>query len=445
MPLPKQFTRHVNKAHNSYRRQLMSIERAVHAGRSTKRLRREFLGCPDTRFSAASKVLGKLSEQTYEETLALASELRPWEERASQVEYHLKQKPGGGYRPICELPLHLFAQHKFVSHAIRAQMRVHANLFGISPPLSKELRPLMPTNTGREGAVWAIQEMMRSGFHYLVEVDIRDCFQSFHPEAIHQLPLPEDVIRNVLDTRNIEFLPRNTSQTSQPETTSGDQQEQLPEQQLVQRDHIMGIPGGVTVDNPYGPRGLMQGSPVSSIVLAYFLNQVLFELDGDDEAKCVICFDNIVVAASTEAGLRRMTYALAECLRQCCAGPFELSEPTGLGSEGFRYMGYILDADGMSIHVDPDRISKLEKRLAHLENALHYPTNPIRSLKAIRDYHAGYSAVSDPYEEFDLYVDHTLNGYDDYPNLLTALASSLFAPKGTVDRELVNGLLGRYA
>lgn len=444
MPLPKKLTRRVNRAHKIYLEQLRSIECAVHEGRSTARLTREFLGGREIHFSSSSKVLGNLSEQTYEETLALAMKMQPWAEERFQVECYLKKKPRGGYRPICVLPQHLYAQHKFIGHAIRAQMRVHPNLFGLAPPLSQGLRHLMPKNTGREGAVWAIQELMRSGFHHVVEVDIRDCFQSFNPEGIYQIPLPEGVIRNVLDTRTIEFLPRNTSQTSQPETTSGNWQEQLQEQQPVQREHIMGIPGGVTVDNPYGPRGLMQGSPVSSIVLAYFLNQVLFELDGDKEAKCVICFDNIVVAARTEAGLRRMTNALAECLRQCCAGPFELSDPVGPDPDGFRYMGYIFNSSLHTIQVDPDRLGKLEARLAKLEGGTDWPRNPIKSFKAIRDFQAGYSAVDDPDFEFEGYIGATLNGFDDEPNLLTALGHSLFAPKGTAERKLVNGLL-RYA
>lgn len=440
MSLPKKFTRRVDRAHRSYLAKLKRIEHAAQESRNPNRLIREFLGAPDVQLSAASKTLGHISDQTSDVTFALAKELLPWADRTHLVEYYLKPKSSGDYRPICELPPYLGAQHRLIAHAIRAAVRVHPNLFGLAPPLSDEFRNAMPENTGREGAVWAIQRLLRSGYTHVVEVDIRDCFQSFNPEALFQLPIPDEVVRLTLDTRNIEFLLRSTSQTSQPETTSGHQQEQ----QLVQRESIFSIPVGITDSNPNGPRGLMQGAPVSSVVLAHFLNQVLFELDGCEEAECVICFDNIVVASRTEAGLRRMTSALAACLRQCCAGPFELSEPVAPDHNGLQYMGYLVESDG-TIRIDPDRLSRLENKLSTQESESEQPINPIYSLKSIRDFQAGFSAVTDPYQELGYFIDNSLYGYDDHPSLLTALGRALFAPKDTSERHHVNGVLRLFA
>lgn len=441
MLLSKKFTRRVDRSHRSYISKLERIECATQSLRNPRRFVREFVCAPEVHFSAASKAMGHLSEQTQSAVCSLAQEIRPWNQRSHQVDYFLKRKPNGDYRPICELPQYLAAQHKLISHAIRAQMRPHPNLFGITPPVSAEFRHTMPSNTGREGAIRAIQRLLRSGYLHVVEVDIRDCFQCFNPEALYDLPLPDEVIRFVLDLRNIEFLLRNTSQTSQPENTSGHQQEQL----LVQRDNIMGIPVGNTDGNPNGPRGLMQGSPVSSVILAYFLNQVLYELGIGDEAQCVVCFDNIVVASRTEAGLRRMTHALAVCLRQSCAGPFELSDPVAPDPSGFRYMGYMIDNDGSSIRIDPDRLSKLEARLSEQESGLDGPVNPVRSLKSIREFQAGFSAITDPNEKLGYFVDNTLFGHDDRPSLLTDLGMALFAPQDTPERVYVNNLLKLYA
>ncbi|WP_299372809.1 hypothetical protein [uncultured Tateyamaria sp.] len=441
MTLPKNFTRRVDRSHRSYLRRLKRVEQAAQASRNPRRYMREFLSAPEVHFSAASKALGHLSDQTREGVLSLAQELHPWNQRSHRVEYFLKRKPNGDYRPICDLPQYLAAQHKLISHAIRAQMRPHPNLFGVAPPLSDEFRHTMPGNTGREGAIGAIQDLLRSGYSHVVEVDIRDCFQSFNPRALYDLPLPDEVIRRLLDLRNIEFLLQNTSQTSQPGNTLGHQQEQL----LVQRDNIVGIPVGNTDGNPNGPRGLLQGSPVSSVILAFFLNQVLYELEIGDEAQCVVCFDNIVVASRTEAGLRRMTHALAVCLRQSCAGPFELSDPVAPDPCGFRYMGYMIDSDGSSIRIDPDRLSKLEARLSDQESGLDGPVNPVRSLKSIREFQAGFSAITDPNEELGYFVDNTLFGYDDRPSLLTDLGMALFAPQDTPERVHVNSLLKLYA
>ena len=441
MTLPKSFTRRVDRSHRSYLGRLKRVERVVQASWNPLRSMREFLSAPEVHFSAASKALGHLSDQTQEGVLSLAQELHPWNRRSHSVEYFLKRKPNGDYRPICELPQHLAAKHKLISHAIRAQMRPHPYLFGVAPPLSAEFRHTMPDNTGREGAIRAIQGLLRCGYLHVVEVDIRDCFQCFNPEALYGLPLPDEVIRLVLDLRNIEFLLQNTSQTSQPGNTSGHQQEQL----LVQRDNIVGIPVGNTDGNPNGPRGLMQGSPVSSVILAYFLNQVLCELGIGDEAQCVVCFDNIVVASRTEAGLRRMTHALAVCLRQSCAGPFELSDPVAPDPDGFRYMGYMIDTDGSSIRIDPDRLSKLEARLSEQESGLDGPVNPVRSLKSIREFQAGFSAITDPDEELGYFVENSLYGYGDRPSMLTDLGTALFAPQGSPERVHVNNLLKLYA
>lgn len=215
MLLPKKFSRRVDRSHRSYISKLERIECATQSLRNPRRFVREFVCAPEVHFSAASKVMGHLSEQTQSAVCSLAQEIRPWNKRSHQVEYFLKRKPNGDYRPICKLPKYLATQHKLIGHAIRAQMRPHPNLFGITPPVSAELRYTMPSNTGREGAIWAIQRLLRSSYLHVVEVDISDCFQCFNPEALYDLPLPDEVIRLVLELRNIEFLLQNTSQTSQ--------------------------------------------------------------------------------------------------------------------------------------------------------------------------------------------------------------------------------------
>ena len=413
----RQWNRTKQNAHANYLKKLRKIESATEEGRRPNRLAREFLHSTQNQMSAALK---SLSDQPHpEEAIRIRNQMNFWSRETYRVNWQLEPKSNGGSRAICKLPTHLKAMHKMIGHILRAQMLPHDQLFGIARPKHSELS--RESGYSRDDAIIRIQELKQAGFHCMAQVDIIDCFPSFNPDALYALPLPEEVIRQTLDTRNIHFPPKEQGQFS----------------------FLVPIMGN-HIRNPHGPSGLMQGSPASSIIFAYFLNKVLYDLPECEDTEVIACFDNIVIASRTNVRLQAMINTLAGTLRQCCAGPFELHPPVYSNDDGFEFLGYLLSADGQTIGIAPDRLAKLEARLNNLEslNVENPSINTVKIWKAIASFANGYSEISDPREELRLYLETTETMLVDADlGDLVALQDMLFVSNGPLRDQLINRIL----
>jgi hypothetical protein len=298
-------------------------------------------------------------------------------------------------------------------------MKPSQQLFGLSAPkIPDESRQF---GYCRNSAMLYIQKLKFNKFHHMAELDIVDCFPSYNPDALYELSLPKEVIKNTLDTKHIQF-----------------------QQKRGQCNSIWSHDDCIGNGTPHGLRGLMQGSPVSSIILAIALNRVLNSLPKCRDTKVIVCFDNFVIASRTDAGLQSMINSLAGILRQCREGPFELHSPVYSTDEGFDFLGYRLSANGMHIGISPDRFTKLEARLSQLESLSEQ--NPkldmLKIWRAITSFANGYSIIYDPREELSLYLEGfeltlTESDRDD----LVTIQNMLFFPKGTRECEFINKLL----
>jgi hypothetical protein len=88
----------------------------------------------------------------------------------------------------------------------------------------------------------------------------------------------------------------------------------------------------------HGPRGLLQGSPASNLILAWLLNDMPSVLPPD--CALFLLTDNVLVAARTEEMCREMEQTLVRYFAEHRAGPFVLhGEITSIG-RGFERAGY---------------------------------------------------------------------------------------------------------
>lgn len=325
--------REKSRAHSIKARNLAAL-RELHAdgGRINGEVRR-ILTHHDIRKSAALKALGRNARR--DRAIHLANEFDAWRTHYPPVHWYKQRKAKGGYRPICRLPLELKAVHQLIADILSALFQPAPHMFGV-------------TGKSRDAAARALKASQREGYVYSVKLDVVDCFQSIDPERLIQFPfpLPKEVIRRALDTRHMmfeEMEPRNVTTTN------------------------LFRSGYPTPDQrTSGPQGLVQGSPASSIILAWLLNQIT--LPGD--VRLFIFADNLAVSARDDTTCRAAVDMLIEYfLRDCPTGPLALCPPefAGPGTDPFTFLSYEFDLANDEIGISPDAFNKLEWCLSAIE------------------------------------------------------------------------------
>ncbi|GAB1361326.1 hypothetical protein MASR1M32_05620 [Rhodobacter sp.] len=292
---------------------------------------RAFLGDPKAQLSAALRALG--GEPSQDDAHTLQKRLKRWSATYAPVFWYPMAKPSGGHRPICILPPDLKAMHHMVAAAIAAQLPDTPTLYGIR-------------GRGTPEALRELKALQNAGFVHLAKTDIVDCFQSIDPDALYQLPLPEEVIRRAFDPRNLTF-------------TQGDHRNAS---QAICRSSLL---GHIPYHLAGGPSGLLQGSPASSVILAWLLK----DIPTSDDARVMLCFDNIVVAARTPDGTRELIETLTAYLGNSPAGPLALCDPTFADNEPLEFMGGLFDPLRRDIGLAEGTLRRIETRLRHAEDA----------------------------------------------------------------------------
>ncbi|MGR3609600.1 MAG: hypothetical protein ACU0BN_12195 [Sulfitobacter sp.] len=385
--------------HRAYAKQVNKLAAGRTAGKRRHILQRDFFRNPKVKQAAILKATkGKIGrEQTY----ALAEQVTPYAEQEFLVRTYPKKKGSGGTRTICILPPVLSATHKIIKCALDAELDRHPSLYGVK-------------SHGRDDAALHIQRLQHEGYHHLWQTDIQDCFESFNMDALYDLPLPNRIIANALDTRNTRFSfqayssKQEAKKGASPETLSA----ATPVDCMVQGYSDIGSATVDIVCNTRGPQGLMQGSPASSAILAWHLNEHLKALTLSEDIQVIVCFDNLLIASRTECGSSAIRNTLADSLGRCSFGPLTLHEPTSADpDEGTDFLGYKHPRNGSIIGIGQMARDRLMRRLTALEQTfekrgLEDPTSATFEMwNTLFDFASGYSSTTDIEAEMAEFVE----------------------------------------
>ena len=339
------------------------LRRAARNGRwaTVRRLVLGYLNSETARLTAACRA--SPSKATDAAVRELAANVDPFNRTAEQVAWRRKQKrSSSGFRYVCDLPPNLKANHYLIKDVLEAVFNAPDHVFDV-------------LGRGRDVAARAVKDALEAGYNRCFLGDVRDCYQHVSADAlVASLPLPRCVIENSLDIRNL------TLAQSCATGFTGSSYE-----------------GRGTRAN--GPRGLMQGSPASSIVLAMLFSSLAPQIEPHD-CTVINVSDNFFVAAKNDATLEAIIALLREYLHEHRAGPFELktnSRTVEVG-EDFEFMGYRFERSGdhVTIDIGQDRLGEFEEAL---EEALEldlarYDPRASEATSVIMEFFGGYRAIN---------------------------------------------------
>lgn len=200
----KTWERTKGRAHAGRVEAARRIITARETGKRLAPLVRQFLRGNAVRLSAVLRALpDDVDQQTAQQLEAITD---PWKAAYEKISWHKKRKATGGTRPVCALPPDLKAAHYMIADALKAQFTPRAHIYGV-------------TGRSRDDAARDLKDAQNAGLNYLAKLDIVDCFQSINPDSLYQLPLPKEVIRRALDTRNMRFEEKGTRHREDTQST----------------------------------------------------------------------------------------------------------------------------------------------------------------------------------------------------------------------------------
>ena len=331
-------------------------KRVCDASMSGKRMMpvmRNYLRNPDVRLSAALKALcGKPSRS---EAFALKNRVNAWSEEYDPIRWRLKKKSRAGERVICTLPLELKAVHYMLKRPLEKLLHREDTLFGVK-------------DFGRDELAVKIKALQNKGYVHTATLDVVNCYSAVNPDALYELPLPKEVIKRTLDERYLRFE-KKWSIPNNADTGTG----------LSSYDNAC---------NATGPRGLLQGSPLSGVILAWLLNGI----PSQESAQVYLCFDNIIVLAKSANETRAMVDTLAAHFERCSAGPLALHDPIYADNKETEFLGYLFDPARSDIGIADGPLDKFTQRLTTIESTLEAKAN---KFSAARNFASGENSMGD--------------------------------------------------
>lgn len=302
-----------NRARILTQKSLDTIRRTF--GRRRSRLVRQHLASKTAALDAAFRTLGAAASQIAAERLA--ERIRPFSPAWEAVPFRYVAKRSGGYRTICTLPNALFGCSLMIRDVLRAQMRAPQFIYNVC-------------GRGRDQEARNIKAAIEAGNTWCYVADVQSCFDSIDPDALYSLPLPSSVVRNVLDVRSLQFVHR-------PE-----REEEIPPTRTMRTTH----------PRRGGPRGILQGSPASDIVLIWLLSDLADALPDGNRA--FLLADDLLVACNTEDECRRIEHVLVARFREHRAGRLILVGEIYHAAGGFERAGYHFKQSELTGQVEID-------------------------------------------------------------------------------------------
>ena len=212
--------------------------------------------------------------------LAEASRIDLFAARRKPIGWNLVEKPSGGHRTVCNLPVYMRVGQTMAKEVIHAQHHPKQHIFD------------WPDRGGCPGAVAAARTAIQDHGRYVVVADIVDCYSSFNPEYIYQTNLlPAEFVRAALDSTQYRFAYRGDTPL-----------------------YDMGYTEQTC------PRGLLQGGAASSALLAVALDDLPDHLPNGVVPICQS--DNIMIVCRSAVECDAAADALVRYLRDNPAGTF---------------------------------------------------------------------------------------------------------------------------
>ncbi len=308
------------------------IERAHRAGKRKRaeQLTRLYLMSHDARYVAtvrANRELKPHRKVPVERLPEIAANLDPWRGSTEKVVVNFEPKASNEheFRPIMDFGIENRALQYLVWAALEAQVNIHPCQFAI--------------RGGPPAAGKAVMDALAAGYYWGAQIDISDCYPSFHGEVVPDLlPLPKEVTRNALTARHLNIKLGNVLQCFGPEGASDDPVEEY---------------GIIATALSEARRGIPQGSAASPLVADLLLALAIPDLSGN--GTLVVYADNFLVMAREENDAVSMTSALCDALKGHPAGPLRPKLVTVMKpiETELEFLGYVFQRKNGIISVTP--------------------------------------------------------------------------------------------
>lgn len=292
----------------------------------------------------------------FDDIIQLSALVNPFSLHGEPVRWRFHPKRSGrGYRTVCTLPWRLKAAHYLIGDVLHARLTPGDHIFDWR-------------RRGRDREAWQIQAALEQGFEWCFVGDLTNCFQSVKTDALYDiLPLPAAVIEHCLDYRHLTFAYGHSNDVHRHDAREWD-----------------------------GPRGLLQGSPASNIVLAWLFN----DLPSAMPPGCApfLISDNVLVAAHSEQECRAIEQHLSGYFAGHPAGPFTLTGKISSLDDEIEHVGYAYSRGENGVIITPahDGHERMMARfLAALREDLSMARDePLRALRCLQEALSGYRAWS---------------------------------------------------
>ena len=372
-----------SRARSHIQAMLTRIHKAYTVGNrpQLRYLIQQYLTSHDALFAASRSAAGKMrGDRRPKETElnAIAETLNAVQGTREVVRLKLIHKGVNTFRPILDFGI----ENRTLQHLVRSVLHAVA-----------ELHPRQfATRGGVPAAIAQVVSLIRAGYIYAREVDIKDFYASFDGNKLVGLvPFQKRVIENVLLAEHLNILPgtlhRILSRVGSADT-----------------DHE-----GAALIEKYladARRGIPQGSAASTILAEMLLAPLLFQVPTAGEV--VAYADNILVLAKSESDADAMTESLGLALKKHPAGHlwpkikfFRAGGP--IDFLGHRLTGH---SDQLRVQPTPENREKFERKMKKGLAQLTKSTLPpaardrlVRDLKSDLSSHASNFRLCDGVKE----------------------------------------------
>jgi hypothetical protein len=303
--------------------------------------------CATIRAFAKSRRQGSLGD-IYE----FAEGLDVWEPLTESVRVRLHPKPKGGYRKIIRSGCRRMTQQFIVRDLLTA--------IGVDNEYDSSRRGA----GGEKALIHDACQRIEDGYRHWQTADVVNCFASLRPEHLGWLPVPKELIRNVV------FLPKCTK--IEVAKGSGGLESPMPGTQ-GQASGDVTLPsymGSIKAPTKKVRRELPQGSILSPLVGRAFLGREIRVALGKEVVRLSFV-DDLTLGARSQPKLEQTLDALRARLLGNPAGPvlLHVDRPTSTKQGRVRVFGYVLKpgrghGDNF-IHVHPhrQRFDRFHKKL----------------------------------------------------------------------------------
>jgi Reverse transcriptase (RNA-dependent DNA polymerase) len=312
-----------------------------------------------TRVCATVRAFAKIRRRgSLQDIYQFAEKLDVWEPLSEPVRAMLLPKPKGGYRPITMHGPRRMGQQFIVRDVLTAV------------GLDNEHDYCRRGAGGEKALIRDACKRLEEGYRHWRTADVVKCFASLKPAHLSWLPLPKELIRNVV------FLPKcaKIEVVKKTDVTSGG---------------TLYVPS-LSLTTKTVRRGLPQGSVLSPLVARAFLGREIRAALGKKEVATFWFVDDLTLGARSRPKLEDALEALRERLQGHPAGPILLHvyPPTSAEHGRVKVFGYVLQPErgygDNSVHVFPrrERFDRFHRKLYDRWKASGQP----RSVDALEDF-----------------------------------------------------------